>query len=152
MIEFPGFTYEGRFSSLSSPSRWKFNVQSTILFCMDISYNTFNPVIRKGLPNVSEQSLLLRKSEKFHYPRFTDRKDTILRSELSCLRSHTRREWLHGIKPILLNPCLVTQSQDSLLYCFITINTSLISTISPSRNSAVNTVLSVVATLSGSIY
>lgn len=62
--------------------------------------------------------LPMRKSGKCHYPSFTDRKDTILRSELPCLRSHTRREWLHGIKQILLNPCLVTQSQDcpSLLF------------------------------------
>lgn len=63
--------------------------------------------------SVNKASVLpLRKSEKCHYPKFTDRKDTTLRSELSCLRSHTRREWLHGIKPILLNACLVTQSQD----------------------------------------
>lgn len=60
----------------------------------------------------------LRKSGKHHNPNFTDRKDAMLRSELSCLRSRTRRWWLHGINQILLNPCLVTQSQGcpSLLF------------------------------------
>lgn len=69
------------------------------------------------MPVKSASSVPLRKLAKCHYPSFTDRKDVILR-EWSCLRSHMRREWQHGIRPIIPNPCLVTQSQgcSSLLF------------------------------------
>lgn len=84
-------------------------------------YITFSILlILKCLLKINEQSLptTLRKLGKWHYPNFTGRKDTILRSKLSCLRSHTRREQLHRIKQIHLNPCRVSQSQDcpSLLF------------------------------------